>query len=443
MPPGKAPVLKSSITLLRQLNVRALVLVVLLQIMWQPGLLWASAVTDSLRLELAGTRGAQHLQVQEKLVLHYWDAGDYDQCYLQAVQLRDLARAWNFPVLEAEGWYHMARSVTRKGRENQALEYHLEALKLRQHSNDALMLMKSYHNIGVLFHKKEAYIPARENYLLALGLARMREQKDVIPTILRNLGLVSKELDAFKDASAYYSEALALARAERDTSLESVLINHIAVLQKEQGNYTEALRYYESASSLALLTGQQKCEAYCLNNIGQVYNLQREYGAAIRYLEKSLQLKSVLGDANVGGTLLNLGIAHSRLRESATALKYLRQAQAIFKDEPTEDNIEVHRLLAEEYKRSGKVKAAIAAEQKADQLMTEYARIQRQHALQMQAAAAQLESIKMAMDNASIRQKKAKTSGMITLFSGGVALIVLITLFVRRLRKAQETTYNV
>ena len=150
----------------------------------------AAFYTDSLKVELARTRGIQHLQTQEKLALSFYDKGQFSDCLYHARKLRDLAEDWSFSDLEAEGWYMMAKAINRMGDEQRALQYHMEALALHKHSNDALKLMKSYNNIGVLFHHKGAYVEAKANYELALGFARMREQEEVITKLLRNLGLV-------------------------------------------------------------------------------------------------------------------------------------------------------------------------------------------------------------------------------------------------------------
>ena len=200
-----------------------------------------------------------------------------DQARIAAIQCDDLAGIGR--AADAAGV--IARM---HGDADRALDYATEALALAQAAHDTPGLVRAWNDLGRiqidLLYNAAA---ARDAYQRGLLL------KPSDPRILNNLGNLSRSEGDFRKAIAYYTRAGAAAKKAHD-------------------------RY-----------GQISAE----HNIGLVYTQQNDPAAALVHLRRALAME------RSAQTLLSISEARRQLGDTAGALRDLKRARALAKDDAT------------------------------------------------------------------------------------------------------------
>ncbi|HEY4360690.1 MAG TPA: tetratricopeptide repeat protein [Bryobacteraceae bacterium] len=289
--------------------------------------------------------------------------------YNQALPLRRLAhdRSGEAATLQNIG---IVYAELREGAK--ALEYSQRALPLRHALPDRAGEAGTLVVIGRLYQQLgSANLPkARESFVRALAIYRVRGDRDqegrlllllgnadfdlharqlaveeyaqAVPIFLalgnRQLETEARDYQAFAleamgerpKALALYQLNLPIYRALKDREDEGVALNDIGAIYGELGQPQEALGYYQQALAIRKELKATADEASTLDNMGNAYSAMGDQRKALELYEEDLQLRRVAKDRKgESDTLNNMGAAYTVLSEKVKALDYYNQAMAI------------------------------------------------------------------------------------------------------------------
>lgn len=217
-----------------------------------------------------------------------------------------------------------------QGKYDKALEYHLQALTLRERLGDKRGQAASLNNIGLVYYDESKYDLALVHHLKALKLREEIGDQQGVSSSLSNIGLIYSEQLQYDSAQAYFLKALSVFRQIGDKQGEASLLNNIGRIYTNQGNYDNALECYRQSLELKRQLGNHEGEAASLNNIAQVWLERGQYRAALRYSEQALELADSVGAiVRKQEALETISDIYTALGDDKRALEYYRQYVAV------------------------------------------------------------------------------------------------------------------
>jgi signal transduction histidine kinase len=214
---------------------------------------------------------------------------------------------------------------------DKALEYHFQALVLREEDGDHTQIRESLNNIGVVYFKLRNYPKALEYYLLALEHDSKVEKSDFRDQLLINTALCYNQLKNFDEARklitdginycspncsdftvlhgefglgvSYYGQKLfseglthfkkSLAIAHRSNNIRfqaenSIYLSHIYAYSK---NYDSALIALKQTEEIALSHGFNELLIESYREFSNVFSKRNDFQNASLYQNKYITLK--------------------------------------------------------------------------------------------------------------------------------------------------------
>ena len=163
--------------------------------------------------------------------------------------------------------------------------------------NDMLNVKASaLNNIGYVFYNKGNIPKALDYYLQALKLREETGSKMGLAESLTNLGALYKNQGDANKAIEYYQKSLKLYKEAKNLEGQARLLGNIGVLYDSEKAYDKALEYYLSGLKLQDSIGNDQSLARVLNNIGIIYDRQNRTSEALKYCKKSLRLSTEIED---------------------------------------------------------------------------------------------------------------------------------------------------
>lgn len=227
------------------------------------------------------------------------------------------------------------------GEPKKALEFHNQALEIRQRIKDPDFIdgqATTYLNLAAV----QAFLGENQRAIAllnkALELYRQAPQrvKDLArnrtteASILNNLGAQYKDLGNFRKALEYYDQTLQMAVARKREGMEATALNNMALVYQAFGEPRRALQNFNRALELNRKVGSILFDSTLLNNTGQVYSDLGDERENIKYTTQALTIAEKVGNKEGITTYLNnLGRAYRVLSENDKALGYMERALAI------------------------------------------------------------------------------------------------------------------
>jgi len=148
---------------------------------------------------------------------------------------------------------------------------------------------------------------------------------------LSKLGIIAWREGDYDAAKSAYEEALALVGADpRFVAEEAELSYGLGLVYRERGEYDEARGLFERALEINRGTGNRREEARVLSAFGGIEFREKRYKDSVQQYTESLNIQTAIGDqSGIGGTLLSLAQAHTRIGDYAQAQVQLTHALTI------------------------------------------------------------------------------------------------------------------
>lgn len=193
------------------------------------------------------------------------DTERVNQLYKKGFSLRnsDPSTAYLFAhycelsALASKSERHLAKSYNllgvlyyKKGDFKKAINYHQQALELRERCNDLLGTAFSLTNLGNIYVDLKLYHLAEHNHLSALEVYQKLKDETRIANCLINIGILKQEMKQHDAAFEHYKLAYQIGGKLNDYDIRSICLNNMAVTYYYKGEYEKAIGYNQDALEL-------------------------------------------------------------------------------------------------------------------------------------------------------------------------------------------------
>lgn len=258
---------------------------------------------------------------------------DLDGAINVAEKALQQATRYKFPSRRALAEKILADACYYKTDYLKAIDYYTASAEteLALNGEDSENYQKRIGDIGFCYNELSIYDKAIEYYLMALEIARKRNDPAEIATNLNNIGHADFARGNFSSSIAYFDQALQIDRERNADEDISVDLNNIGKVYFAWGKYERALEYYFEALEKAEATGNEHMTAIRNSNIGQAYLAMADYGNALKYFNLALDTDRRLGNTGkLGIRYSHIGMLHLRQGNYDTAQVFFNDAIRIF-----------------------------------------------------------------------------------------------------------------
>lgn len=191
-------------------------------------------------------------------------------------------------------------------------------------------LAKSYNLLGILFYKRADYTKALQYHRQALALRQEAQDKLGIAISQTNLGNIYTDLHYYKLAEASYLDALKQYNELHNTLQTARCLINLGVLKHEQKQNTAAVQNFKEALKLGNALADYEVLAICNNNIGEVMAEQGQLDTAMLYVEEGLKMRNLLdNEVEMADSYLNMAYICIKKGQYNEASDYLGLAEKI------------------------------------------------------------------------------------------------------------------
>ncbi|WP_259067735.1 tetratricopeptide repeat protein [Mucilaginibacter sp. X4EP1] len=220
----------------------------------------------------------------------YWNK-NADSALLMADKSLELAKKIHFEKGIALGYLLKGVALGYKGNWPEALDCHLQCLRISEKLGMEGLTGNEYNNIAGMYTSLEDYTKAlyynRQAYKIVL------KQHD--PTgfatyaLLVNMGEIFKYKGQPDSAIAYNSRALVVAKRAKDANSIATALYNIGENYVTKKNYTQAEVYFYKALDIAKKAGDDEDVAYCHTGLALTSYYTGKYNSSMLYAEKGLE----------------------------------------------------------------------------------------------------------------------------------------------------------
>ncbi len=246
----------------------------------------------------------------------YWTFGDNELAIEAALEALEIARSENYPLVQAESHYIMARGYMDLRENTKAHESIVKAETLAIQGNDWTQLCSIYNLRGVLYYGDDKFDSALYFYNKAYEIGKSKPVDPInLPRIISNIGECYKNENpalAFK----YFDEALAQAKKTNNKIAEASItsiIGHAHVDQKDLKNGEADL---QRALELARGLGLRRVIRHAYAGLVDIRLMQNKGNEAVVYLRRYYAVRDSLLNTSKIRQIVELENKHEiQLRE--------------------------------------------------------------------------------------------------------------------------------
>jgi serine phosphatase RsbU (regulator of sigma subunit) len=222
--------------------------------------------------------------------------------------------------------------LLRNSQIEKARTYAETAYKLAQSASYKQGLAESLGFLGLIYYRLGMHDQAIERHLQSLRLFEELKDNRQIAFRYNDIANIYVTQGYFDRALEYHNKSLALKQSINDREGVATSLKNIANMYLMQKRYTESLEYCFKALPIADSLGDQRLRGHVLQFLGEIYLAQRDYKRAIEYLQKSYDIKASINEQFTLARLMNsIGNAYLNQNDLPRALKYYQDALTIAK----------------------------------------------------------------------------------------------------------------
>ncbi|MFW9973879.1 MAG: tetratricopeptide repeat protein [Candidatus Thorarchaeota archaeon] len=218
-----------------------------------------------------------------------------------------------------------------KGDIDNAMESHMESLKIRESIGDKEGISIACNNLGLVFWTKGELDEATEYYHRSLAIYEDLRDENGISRVLTNLANLSSARGELNQALDYHHQSLAI--KERIAGKHDIAISliNIGVIHRFKGNLDKATEYYNKSLAIQEHLSINPEFALALHNLGEIYSIKGELDSASEFYQRSLMIYDAMGaKEGIALTLSNIGEIQRRKGNHDNAFEYYQRSFAIF-----------------------------------------------------------------------------------------------------------------
>lgn len=216
-------------------------------------------------------------------------------------------------------------------------------------------------NTGVVYRRVADYEQALTFHLKALKIAESINDKVTISAAVNSIGNIYLSMEEWSKALNYFSKGLELETARKNKLGIAINLNNIGGVYKNLGNYENALHHYQQSLVLNTQMNNSKGIAICLNDIGNIHNKTNRPDEALVYYLRALEINNQLGDkAYIAESYIHIGEVSSQLKNYKKSLSFLEKGLHLAQKAGAKKQIQLcYEALSQLYSRMGKYEQAL------------------------------------------------------------------------------------
>lgn len=179
----------------------------------------------------------------------------------------------------------LAVAFTLNANYDQALEYHFQALLLREKDGDHSMITESLNNIGLVYFKLRNYSKALDFYYLALEHDSKISSSKMRDRLLINIGLCHNQLGNFYEARKLFTDALAY--CDPNCSDATFILGRfgLGVSYYGEKKFSRAKSHFSKSLEISAANNDRRFRAENLIYLAHIYVFEHNYDSALIALE--------------------------------------------------------------------------------------------------------------------------------------------------------------
>ncbi|MBZ0315953.1 MAG: tetratricopeptide repeat protein [Anaerolineae bacterium] len=220
--------------------------------------------------------------------------------------------------------YYLARTYTRIGQRDTAMNLAQQLLTLAERLNNRLYKAKAFNVMGMVFYHTDNYEQAQRMYGQALAISSALGEKSEMGLAVNGLGHIAHIQADFENARRYDGEYLAIAEATGQPYDVCMALRNLSGTALHMGDEPAAVAYAERCVTLCEAIGYKTCLVGILVILGDLISARGDLVQAREYYQRSLALsREVNHPANEALALCQLGRLSRQLGDLPASLGYL------------------------------------------------------------------------------------------------------------------------
>ncbi len=213
-----------------------------------------------------------------------------------ALQLADKAlteaSAANFEMLQSRAYSLKGVVLKNKGRFPEAIESHLNSLRINEKLGAKNAMASNYNDIGIIYKTMEEYDQALDSYLKANAICEELNLVRGIIMTLSNIGTIYEAKDEFDNAVLYYNRAYKDAVKEGIEDAQAIVLNNLGEIYAQHDKGAIAQDYFRRTLALDKKTGDEIGSIYSMLNLAGTFIGSKKYDSA-SYFYKEAEAKTI------------------------------------------------------------------------------------------------------------------------------------------------------
>lgn len=177
-----------------------------------------------------------------------------------------LAKHLRFPRGEANCLNSLGSLFFATGNYPKALEFHLQALKIREQLHNPRGVAVSNNNIGTIYGAQGNHEQALNYYLKAKALDEETHAQELLIGVLSNIGDTYEKLDRLDSARMFTQQSYELAIKENQLHQQALALNNLGNIHAKMGQWEIALGFFRLG--LPELISNDDRDAICETTLG-------------------------------------------------------------------------------------------------------------------------------------------------------------------------------
>ena len=241
----------------------------------------------------------------------FWTFGDNDLAIEAALLALQIAQREDYPLIQAESYYILARGYMDMTEGAKALESISKAEELANNGRDWELLCSIYNLRGVILFIEERVDSALYFYNKAFDTVKDHAVDSVnFPRIISNIG-ECYEAENPKLALTYFTEAMALAKKTGNQIAEASISDIIGHFHLGKGDLKTAESYLQSALQLARSLGLRRVIRHAYAGLVDIRLEQGRGDEAVVYLRRYYAVRDSLLNTSKVRQIVELEAKHT------------------------------------------------------------------------------------------------------------------------------------
>ena len=266
---------------------------------------------------------AARVRTLNEMAWSHMQLGQFAEASERAEQGRALAERSNDERGRARALNNLGVIAQRRGDAPAAIGYFEQSLAIYRELDSQLDISNALNNLGFVHGTDLAdYETSLEYHVEALRVREALEDENGIALSLNNIGIIYDRLGEHTRALDYFERSLALRTKTGAVNRSAGTLSNIGDVHLETGNLEQALAYHQRSLEIRRRIGEKPGIANSLRAIGNIRGAMGQVGEARVRLSEALAMSREIRDrATETSSLLGLAALEGRLgrgREAAT-----------------------------------------------------------------------------------------------------------------------------